>query len=241
VMMATTGSSRNIILPKLAMITDVKLAGLADSPADSLKMLVQEHPEVVIMDMDFGGDFVGLDTAKMMQKTRMRAAIIMMVTDLDPEELRRRARLFGTSWSYVRKITAARVDILEMVVKSAARGVQWVEPELSRPLAAIWKIAEEARDTEARRAETGPAVVSSPTKLKNARFERPQSTPGAPDAGATTVEGFDVNDPGEVEEVAPGIKTKSTSEAETDGLNITSVSVGHGGIGKNVGNVRKTG
>jgi len=29
-----------------------------------------------------------------------------------------------------------------MVLKSASRGVQWIEPDLSRQLAVIWKIAE---------------------------------------------------------------------------------------------------
>jgi len=234
-MMATTGGSRNLILPKLATITGFRLAGLADSPSNSFKMLVQEHPEVVILDMDFGGDFVGLETARSMQKTGTPAAIVMLVPELDPEELRQKARMFGTSWSYVKKTTAGKVDILEMVVKSASRGVQWVEPELSRPLAAIWKIAEEARDTETRRAETDPAVVSSPTKLKNTRFEGTESAPETPD------EGFDMNDPGEEPDIASGIKTKSTDEADTDGLDITSVSIGRGGIGQNIGDVRKTG
>ena len=101
-----------------------------------------------------------------------------------------------------------------MVLKSASRGVQWIEPDLSRQLAVIWKIAEEARDTEATRSAAKPAA----------------SADGEVD--------LDVEDP---DEIAPGIKTKSTSEAETDGLNITSVYVGHGGVGQNVGQVRRAG
>ncbi len=232
--MATTNTMRNQILPKLATMDGFTLAGLADSPENALKMLVQEHPEVVLLDLDFGGRHVGLDTAKMMQKTRTRAAIVMMVPDLDAEEERIHARQYGSSWSYIKKTTAGRVDILEMVLKSAVRGVQWVEPAISRTLNVIWKIAEEARELENRRASATPSVVTSPTKLKNAKFEEPGSSSTPADDERYLGEG-------EEDEIAPGIKTTSTNESETDGLNITSVSVGHGGIGQNVGKVRRTG
>jgi hypothetical protein len=208
-------------------------------------MLVQEHPEAVIIDMDFGGDFMGLDTARTMQKTRTRAAIVMLVPELEPEALRAYSRRFGTSWSYVKKNTAARVDVLESVLKSAVRGVQWIEPELSRPLSVIWKVAEEARDLEAARAEMEPVAVTSPTKLKDAKFVEPEFEVVDSD-GEFEYDEF-VEDEREEEtsddpdEVAPGIKTKSTNDAELDDLNITSVSVGHGGIGQNVGKVRRAG
>lgn len=229
VLMATSNLIRNMILPKLATVKDIRLSGLADSPETALKMLVQDHPEVVVFDMDFGGEFVGLDTARMMQKTRTRAAIVMLVPELDVEALRSQSRRFGSSWSYVKKTTAARVDVLETVLKSAIRGVQWIEPELSRPLTAIWKIADQARDTEAARAEAEPVAVTSPTKLKSAKKSFVQEP---------EVEEFEEYDE---DDVAPGIKTRSTNDAATDGLNITSVSVGHGGIGSNVGKVRRTG
>jgi hypothetical protein len=82
--------------------------------------------------------------------------------------------------------------------------------------------------------------VTSPTKIKNARFETPAESGASvsPAASANEEADPDVEDLGEI---APGIKTKSTNEAETDGLNIASVSVGHGGRGQNVGKVRRTG
>jgi len=92
---------------------DILLAGLADSPETAIKMLVGEHPEVVIMDMDFVGKMAGLDTAKMMQKTRTRAAIIMLVSDLDPVEMKPYSRRFGSSWSYVKKPLLAKSTFLK--------------------------------------------------------------------------------------------------------------------------------
>ena len=73
--------------------------------------------------------------------------------------------------------------------------------------------------------------------MKNAKFETPAAAAERVTSADEKVEP-DVEDP---DEIAPGIKTKSTSEAEIDGLNITSVSVGHGGIGQNVGKVRRAG
>jgi hypothetical protein len=124
-----------------------------------------------------------------------------------------------------------------MVLKSASRGVQWIEPDLSRQLAMIWKIADEAHDTEGARSVAEPVAITSPTQLKNAKFETPAAAAERVTSADEKVEP-DVEDP---DEIAPGIKTKSTSEAEIDGLNITSVSVGHGGIGQNVGKVRRAG
>lgn len=233
ILMATTNLVRNLILPKLASVPGITLAGLADSPENALKMLVQEHPEVVVFDMDFGGEYVGLDTARMMQKTRTRAAIVMLVPELDVEELRIQSRRFGSSWSYVKKTTAARDDILETVLKSAMRGVQWIEPELSRPLSSIWKIADQARDIEAAKAEAELTPITAPGKLKSARFSAPEPTP-------PTIDELD-DEFYEDDEVAPGIKTKSTKDAAVDGLKITTATIGHGGIGSNVGKVRRTG
>ena len=184
---------------------DVVLSGLADSPETAIKMLVQEHPEVVILDIDFGGPLVRLDTAKMMQKTRTRAAIVMLVPELDPIEMKPYARRFGSSWSYVKKTTAGRVDVLQMVLKSASRGVQWIEPDLSRQLAVIWKVDDEARDLEAARSATEPVAVTSSTKIKNARFETPANTPVRSESE------IDIEDVEDQDEIAPGIKTKSTS------------------------------
>jgi DNA-binding NarL/FixJ family response regulator len=229
--MATSNMVRNLVLPKLAMMDDIALAGLADNPGNALKMLVQEHPEIVILDMDFGGPFVGLDTARMMQKTRVRAAIAMLVPELDPEALRKQARKFGSSWSYVKKTTAGRVDILETVLKSAVRGVQWVEPDLSRSLAVLWKIAEQARELENRHIDIDPSTFASSKSLKARKFSEPQ-TDAAP--------GEDESDPEwDEDDVALGIKTMSTSGPDTGGVNITSVSVGHGDVGQNVGKVRR--
>ena len=240
VLMATTNTMRNQIVPQLSVMDDVVLSGLAESPETAIKMLVQEHPEVVIMDMDFGGPLMGLDTAKLMQKTRIRAAIVMLVPELDPANMKQYARRFGSSWSYVKKTTAGKMDVLQMVLKSASRGVQWIEPSLSRELVEIWKIAEEARDLESARAAAEPVTMTSPTKIKNARFETPAGPDefGAPAASTNEEVDPDLED---ADETAPGIKTKSTNEAETDGLNIASVSVGHGGRGQNVGKVRRTG
>jgi DNA-binding NarL/FixJ family response regulator len=237
VLMATTNLVRNLILPKLATMPDVQLAGLADNPGNAIKMLVQDHPEVVMLDMDFGGPFIGLDTARMMQKTRVRAAIVMLVPELIPEELRTESRRFGSSWSYIKTTTAGRVDVLQAALKSAMRGVQWVEPDISRALNTIWKIAEQARDTESARAASEPVAIKSPSsyKPKRAAQKLPSETP--------TDEAGEAAEAGEAEEydveTAPGIKTLTTNESAVDGYDTTSSAIGHGGIGQNVGGVRK--
>lgn len=221
----------------MATFDEVSVVGLASNPNAALKLLIQEHPEAVIIDLDFGGPLGGLDTAMMMQKSRSQAAIVMLVPEIDPEVYRSAARRFGSSWSYIKKTTASRENLLSLALKSAVRGVQWVEPSLSRQLAELWKISAEARDTEARRSEV--EVVSVPTSLgrKNLKnsVNETDDTPSRSD---------NPQEYGKLEEieVAPGINTKSTSENpddELDGIDITSVSVGQGGVGQGVKNIRR--
>lgn len=229
-LVATSNSVRNLLLPKLTTIDGISLVGLADTPDNALKMLIQEHPDVVILDVDFGGPFEGLDIAKMMQKMWSQSAIVMVVSELDPVLLKKKARRYGTSWSYLKKTTMARGDILAVVLKSASRGVHWVEPELSRPLAELWKVAAQARDLESKQVEQNPVPVS---------IKSPPS-PRLPE----TAESEDEDEEADVEsedEIAPGIELKSTNDPKADGLDITSVSVGRGGIGSGVGKVRRTG
>lgn len=221
----------------MATIKGVELAAIADTPENALKLLIQEHPDVVILDADFGGPFEGLDTAKMMQKMRSQSAIIMVVSELDPVALKSKARRYGTSWSYLKKTTVSRADVLQIVLKSASRGVQWIEPELSRPLAEIWKISAQARDLEAQGAQNGPDIVAKPASSRKA--------PAIDEEEEVAVE-FD--DDGVVDvklkstdEAAPGVDLQSTDDFEDEGINLTSISVGKGGVGQGVGKVRRTG
>lgn len=237
VLVATSASIRNLLLSKIATIKGVTLAGIADTPENALKIVIQEHPDVVVLDADFGGPFQGLDTAKTMQKMWSQSAIVMVVPELDPLALKRKARRYGTSWSYLKKTTVSRVDVLEVVLKSASRGVQWIEPELSRPLAEIWKISAQARDLETQEAQNEAGVVAKPSSSRK-----------APEIDEEEEVAVEFDDDGVVDvklkstdEAAPDIDSQSTDDFEDEGINLTSISVGKGGIGEGVGKVRRTG
>ena len=236
-MVATSISVRNLLLSKMAAIDGVTLAAIADSPENALKMLLQEHPDVVILDADFGGPFEGLDTAKMMQKVRSQSAIIMVVSELDPVALKSKARRYGTSWSYLKKTTVSRADVLQIVLKSASRGVQWIEPELSRPLAEIWKISAQARDLEAKQSVDEALVFAKPSSFRegSAIDEEEEVAVEFDDDGVVDVKLKSTD------EAAPGIDSQSTDDFEDEGINLTSISVGKGGVGQGVGKVRRTG
>ncbi len=249
ILVATSNPVRTLVLPKLATLEEISLVGLASSPDIALKMLIQEQPDAVIIDTDFGGPLVGLDTAKLMQKTRAQSAIIMLVSNIDANELRSVSRRFGTSWSYIRKSMAARENVLSIALKSSVRGVQWIEPELSRPLAELWKVAAQARDLESRRAQVDPVAIKTVVSQKAMKNSVDQEV--APDAvrepvvAETTDNGIDGNPEGDQaddefdDEVAPGIVLKSTLDFEDEGIDVTSVSIGKGGIGQDVGKVRR--
>jgi len=234
VLLAVTATTRNLILPKMASMGDIALAGIADSFETSLKMLMQERPEVAILDADFGGDHAGYDTARTMQTTRTRAAILMIVSEIDPEKYRPIARRLGTSWSYVRRNSALKVDVFEVSLKSALRGVQWIEPELTRPLKELWTIAAKARELEEKKSlETPVAVKNASRKMRPVEIPQKKSESEQPEVDTAEI-AADVED-----EIAPGIETQNTNDVELDDFKYTSVSIGHGGVGQDVKGVRR--
>jgi len=244
-LVATTNSVRNLVLPKLAAVDEIAISGLANTPEDALKMLIQDHPDCVLLDIDFGGELVGLDTAKLMQRTRAQAAIIMIVPEISSEFHHSKARRFGTSWSYIKKSTATRENLLGLALKSAARGVQWIEPELSRPLAELWQVANQARDLDARRSSTEAVTVTTSIgrkALKNSVTPTTASDKSQEPVDMDAIElGDDQADESVEAEMAPGIDVQSTLDNEIDGVDVTTVSVGKGGIGRGVGKVRRAG
>lgn len=234
VLLAVTATTRNLILPKMASMGDIALAGIADSSETSLKMLMQERPEVAILDADFGGEHAGYDTARTMQTTRTRAAILMIVPEIDPEKYRPIARRLGTSWSYVRRNSALKVDVFEVALKSALRGVQWIEPELTRPLKELWTIAAKARELEEKKSlETPVAVKNASRKMRPVEIPQKKSESEQPEVDAAEI-AAEVED-----EIAPGIETQNTNDVELDDFKYTSVSIGHGGVGQDVKGVRR--
>jgi DNA-binding NarL/FixJ family response regulator len=218
----------------MASLDDIALAGIANSSETALKMLMQERPEVAILDADFGGDASGYDTARTMQTTRTRAAILMIVPEIDPEKYRPIARRLGTSWSYVRRNSALKVDVFEVALKSALRGVQWIEPELTRPLKELWTIAAKARELEEKKSlETPVAVKNASRKMRPADIPQTKSESEQHEVDTAEI-AAEVED-----EIAPGIETQNTNDVELDDFKYTSVSVGHGGIGQDVKGVRR--
>ncbi|MDA1280372.1 MAG: hypothetical protein O3B95_10110 [Chloroflexi bacterium] len=219
VLLAMSSSIRSRVLPKLANMKELSLSGAANTPAEAVNILIRDHPDVVMLDIDFGGPLEGLDLAKMMQKTRPSTAIVMLVSDIDATVFHGKARRFGTSWSYLRRNSAARAETLESTIKSAIRGVQWIDPELTRPLSQLWKVASEARDLESKR------VIAEPAILKNARTRKPVPV---------------LQDDEEFESgIDDDLEPDEADNSPGDGLKITSITVGNGGIGQRIGSVRK--
>ena len=170
----------------------------------------------------------------------------MLVPELDTQNHFAEARRFGSSWNYIKRTTATRENLLDVAIKSSVRGVQWIEPALRRPLADLWKIGAEARDLEARRSEI--EITPVPTALGRKAMTNSVESSSIANSAPAPVDAEQVEkafglrpDADHKEEIAPGIDLKSTNDPEAGGLEVTSISVGQGGIGKDVKKVRRTG
>lgn len=148
VMIAAPGSIATILSSKLAGSPAVKIAAMARDDAGAVEKMITEDADVAAIHMRLGGELQGLDTARNVARACPEAGILILVDNLDGVDLRRRARMFGTAWSYALLSSAESGHAFGEMVSGVGRGIHWIDPPLRRVLEAVWQVASQGRDLE---------------------------------------------------------------------------------------------
>ena len=169
VLVVAPGAARTVLMTKLTGAEEVKVAGAASDEQSAIEKMVTEEADVAIVHIHTGQSLGGLDIARNIQRVCPQAGIIIFVAALDGLDLRRNARRFGVSWSYLLSENTDGSSALADLVRSAGRGIHWIDPKLRRVLEALWKVADEGRDLEIANAvqeirapKPAPAVLQPP-------------------------------------------------------------------------------
>lgn len=148
VMIAAPGPLRTVLTSRISGSTEVQLAGTADDELSTVEKIITEETDVAAIYIHLGGQLAGLDIARSVSKASPKVGVLVVVGDLTDVDVRRHARMFGVSWSYVLAKNAEADHNFNEIVQSVARGIHWIDPALRRMLEAIWKVASEGRDME---------------------------------------------------------------------------------------------
>ena len=179
-MIAAPGPLRTVLTSRISGSTEVQLAGTADDELSTVEKIITEEADVAAIYIHLGGPLAGLDAARSVSKACPKAGVLIVVGDLTDVDVRRNARMFGVSWSYVLAKNAEADHNFTAIVQSVARGIHWIDPALKRMLEAIWKIASEGRDTEiADAVEEMQMSTTSPAR----KPPPPPPTPAPPSTG----------------------------------------------------------
>ncbi len=110
---------RDLIGSRQGMI----VVGDAGNRAEALKLVASEHPHIIVLDLDLGGES-GLDLITELRQTDSGAGVIIL-TGLRDAEKRDRAMELGAKGVVLKEEGAS--ELLNAIEKVARRGEYWLE------------------------------------------------------------------------------------------------------------------
>ncbi len=184
VLVAAPGACRTIFMSKMGHVDGVKLAAVAEDESQAVERAMREDIDLAVIHIDLGDKLAGLATARAVQKIVPKAGIILLIDSLEGVDLRKQSRWFGMSWSYVLTKRLEDGATVDTVLRSVARGVQWVDPELRRIIEAVWQISAQSRDLEdavaAQASEDAESLPTpAPTPVQRTEGGRPAEKPSS--------------------------------------------------------------
>lgn len=137
-----------VLSSKLSGSFSADMAAMAQNEATAVEKMITEKIDVAAIHIHLGGELGGLEIARSVAKACPEAGILILVDTLDGIDLRRCARMFGTSWSYAALGSAQKEHAFSDMVNGVGRGLHWIDPGLRRVLEAVWQVASQGRDLE---------------------------------------------------------------------------------------------
>ena len=177
VVIAAPGPLRTVLTSRMSGSSEVRLAGAADDELSAVEKIITAEADVAALYIHLGGQLAGLDAARNVSKSCPDVGVLIIVGDLTGVDVRRHARMFGVSWSYVLAKNAESGHNFTEIVQSVSRGIHWIDPAMRRMLEAIWKVASQGRDME-----IADAVEEMEMSMPSVPDPSPSFEPGPPPA-----------------------------------------------------------
>jgi DNA-binding NarL/FixJ family response regulator len=115
------------LLTVLAAAPDIEVLGEATTGAEALRIVAQERPDVVVLDVHLP-DVSGLTVARELRQRESPTKVLVLSAHDDPETVW--GLLRGGATGYVLKDEA--LETLAQAVRAAARGESWLSPTVAR-------------------------------------------------------------------------------------------------------------
>ena len=110
--------------------SNVEAVGIAGTPAEAAEKAKALRPDVVVFDVDLGGEMRGLEAGLALRKSPKAPGVVMIAPDNDPGCLKGRSAGMGSEWSCLFTETAVQPGGLAYAAQCAAWAVPVVDPKL---------------------------------------------------------------------------------------------------------------
>ncbi len=115
---------------------DLNVVATASTPREAMAAPNEHGAEMIIVEVDFGGPAQGILLGRSIAE-RSQGCAIMMVCGTFTDSVARHLWVYSSdSWSVISSATAQSAPHVSEAVSSAVHGMTWVEPGVTRAMAA---------------------------------------------------------------------------------------------------------
>ena len=123
---------RQGLFSQLSECPGIEVAGAASSGQEAIELAERLDPDVVLMDIELGGDPNGIQAGKAINSTLPHTGIVLLSSHSNKQYLTMAEE--SGRWSYLLKKNVHHTDTLVRAIQGAAWGLVVVDPELTEDL-----------------------------------------------------------------------------------------------------------
>jgi len=138
----------------------VEAVGVAATPAEAAAKVAALRPDVVVFDIDLGGEMRGLEAGLALRRSAASPGLVMIAPDDDPGYLKGNSAGMGSEWSCLFTETAMQPGGLAYAAQCAAAAIPVVDPKLD------WT-RRDARRAERATSRAGPRAGAAADSYQN--------------------------------------------------------------------------
>jgi DNA-binding NarL/FixJ family response regulator len=119
---------REMLVGALSRQGSLEVVGMADDAEEAIALARRVKPDVIVMDIELGGEMDGIDAALVIKKESPQTGIVILSSHDDPRYVTSLPLGESTGWAYLLKQTVRDVSTVVQAIEGCARGMVVLDP-----------------------------------------------------------------------------------------------------------------
>lgn len=128
------GLYREILTIALQSVPEIEVVGSAPDDGAALALAQEHKPDVVLMDIELGGNRNGIEVGRLIRRDLPRTGIVLLSNHRVRHCLQAIPPAEAAGWSYLLKRSVTDLNTLVRAVQGAALGLVVLDPQLNEDL-----------------------------------------------------------------------------------------------------------